>query len=177
MAGLFNSLQRLLSDRAFLKTIHGFERLLAKLLTVLLALVILAATFQLTIWLVNALIDPASDWFRIDLVLMLDRLLMILIALEVLQNLTAYLREHVVQIELVLVTGLTALARKVIVLPPGMEKDPADLIGLAAAVVGLALAYWLVRQAHDHRDPPRRGPARRFRGLDRWPPPDDAARP
>ena len=47
----------------------------------------------------------------------LGDLLTVLIALEVLQNITSYLRRHVVQIELVLVTALTAVARKVIVLP------------------------------------------------------------
>ena len=40
-----------------------------------------------------------------------DRLLLILVSLEVLQNLTAYLRDQVVQIELVLLTAMTAVAR------------------------------------------------------------------
>ena len=71
---------------------------------------------------------------------LLDQVLVILIALEVLQNLTAYLREHVVQIELVLITALTALARKVIVMPPGVQKDPSELVGLGAAVLALAAA-------------------------------------
>lgn len=169
-------LQWLAEDTRFLKVIHRFERLLAKVLSLLLALAIVAVAVQLGGWVLTSLLNPATDWFGLHLVQMLDRLLMILIALEVLQNLTAYLRDHGVQIELVLVTGLTALARKVIVLPPSMEKDPAYLMGLAAAVVGLAAAYWLVRQGHDRRRLPRTGPTTRFRGLDRWPPPGDAAR-
>ena len=95
---------------------------------------------------------------------------MILIALEVLQNLTAYLREHAVQIELVLVTALTAVARKVIVIPPGVQKNPADLIGLGVAVLALAAAYWLVRQSHFTRLPTRRVPATAFQDLDPLPP-------
>jgi uncharacterized membrane protein (DUF373 family) len=66
------------------------------------------------------------------------------------------MREHVVQIELVLVTALTAVARKVIVMPPGVQKNPADLIGLGVAVLSLAGAYWLVRQSHFKRLPSRR---------------------
>ncbi|CAK6689950.1 hypothetical protein OGCDGJMD_00735 [Cyanobium usitatum str. Tous] len=40
-----------------------------------------------------------------------NRLMPTFIALEVQQNLTAYLRDQVVQIELVLLTAMTAVAR------------------------------------------------------------------
>ena len=40
-----------------------------------------------------------------------NRLPLIFIALEVQQNLTAYLRDQMVQIELVLLTAMTAVAR------------------------------------------------------------------
>ena len=60
----------------------------------------------------------------------LGDLLNLLIAVEVLQNITSYLRRHVVQIELVLITAMTAVARKVIVLPPGAESKPQLLAGL-----------------------------------------------
>jgi len=65
----------------------------------------------------------------------------------VLQNVTSYLRRHVVQLELVLVTALTAVARKVIVLPAGAENKPQLLIGLGVASAALAGAYWLVMRA------------------------------
>ena len=76
---------------------------------------------------------------------LLDRLLLILIALEVLQNLMAYLRDHVVQIELVLITALTAVARKVIVMPQHSDGQPWMLASLGFTVLTLAGAYWLVR--------------------------------
>ena len=53
-----------------------------------------------------------------------------------------------VQIELVLVTALTAVARKVIVLPSGAENKPQLLVGLGIAVVSLSAAYWLVKRAN-----------------------------
>jgi len=40
----------------------------------------------------------------------------VLIALEILENITAYLRKHVVQVELVIVTSIIAVARKIIIL-------------------------------------------------------------
>lgn len=69
----------------------------------------------------------------------------ILIALELLENITAYLRKHVVQVELVFITALIAAARKIIILD--FEKVSGDqLLGLSAAIFALAISYWLMRQ-------------------------------
>ena len=94
-----------------------------------------------------------TDWFDGGLIKLLDRLLQIFIALEVLQNVTAYLRDQVVQIELVLLTAMTAVARKVIVLPPGTESKPQLMAGFGVIVVGLAAAYWLVIRVKQHHQP------------------------
>jgi uncharacterized membrane protein (DUF373 family) len=96
----------------------------------------------------------------------LGDLLTLLIALEVMQNITSYLRRHVVQIELVLITAMTAVARKVIVLPPGAESKPQLLAGLGVAVLALAAAYWLVRAVNRRRMPARTRPARSFQDRD-----------
>jgi uncharacterized membrane protein (DUF373 family) len=104
-------------------------------------------------------LDLQVNWTGDGLIRLLDEILVILIALEVLQNLTAYLREHTIQIELVLVTALTAVARKVIVMQPGVQKNPGELIGLGVSVLCLAGAYWLVRQSHLIRPAARTEPA------------------
>ena len=164
-----------LGDQAFLRQVHRFERLLAKLLAAVLSVVLLVATAELVITLVNQLFGGSSNWLGDDMTRFLDQILALLIALEVLQNLTAYLRDHVIQIELVLITALTALARKVIVMPEGMLKTPGELAGLGVAVLALSSAYWLVRQSHSSRSPTRREPASGFPEPDRSPPPGDAA--
>ena len=143
-------------DLSFLRAITTFERALAKVLSIVLTAVLVVSALQLLIFLGSDLLDLSVNWTGEGLIRLLDQVLVILIALEVLQNLTAYMREHVVQIELVLVTALTAVARKVIVMPPGVQKNPADLIGLGAAVLSLAGAYWLVRESHFKRLPSRR---------------------
>ena len=146
------------NDRSFLRVLTGFERSLAKVLSLALVAVLIVASAQLLIWLGTDLFDLQVNWTGEGLIRLLDEVLVILIALEVLQNLTAYLREHVVQIELVLITALTAVARKVIVMPPGTQKSPGELIGLGVAVLALATAYWLVRQTHISRRPTRTEP-------------------
>lgn len=142
----------LFNDKRFLSTVHGYERQLAKLLALLLAVVIGFAVFELVIESSIKIAQFQTDWFEGGLIKLLDRLLLIFIALEVLQNVTAYLRDQVVQIELVLLTAMTAVARKVIVLPPGTESKPQLMAGFGVIVVGLAAAYWLVKQArHDQQ--------------------------
>jgi uncharacterized membrane protein (DUF373 family) len=105
------------------------------------------ATIQLFLETGGKLLLLQVNWFDGSLIKLLDRLLLIFIALEVLQNVTAYLRDQVVQIELVLLTALTAVARKVIVLPPGTESKPQLMAGFGLIVVGIAAAYWLVLHA------------------------------
>lgn len=135
------------SDKRFLDGIHGYERQLAKLLALLLAAVVGVATIFLFLDTGAKIISLQANWFDGGLIKLLDRLLLIFIALEVLQNITAYLRDQVVQIELVLLTALTAVARKVIVLPPGTDYKPQLMMGFGLISVGLAVAYWLVRNA------------------------------
>jgi uncharacterized membrane protein (DUF373 family) len=137
----------LFSDKRFLKAIHSYERTLAKTLALLLAVVIGFATIELLVQSGLKLSQWQTDWFNGDLIKLLDRLLLIFIALEVLQNVMAYLRDQVVQIELVLLTALTAVARKVIVLPPGTDSKAPLMAGFGLIVLGLATAYWLIRKA------------------------------
>jgi uncharacterized membrane protein (DUF373 family) len=138
---------KLLSDKNFLDAIHSYERQLAKILAVLLAVVIGVASIELVIQSSWKIIQLQTDWFDGSIIMLLDRLLLIFIALEVLQNVTAYLKDQAIQIELVLLTALTAVARKVIVLPPGTESKPALMVGFGIITVCLGAAYWLVRLA------------------------------
>ena len=71
----------------------------------------------------------------------------ILIALEILENITAYLRKHVVHVELVIVTSVIAVARKIIILD--LEKVTGNtIIGLGVAVLSLSIAYWIIRSSN-----------------------------
>jgi len=166
MAVLPRRVRRLLDDANYLNVIDRTEQQLAKLLGVVLVVVMVAATIQLISQVIVALLVPGTPWLGDKLNKVLGDLLNLLIALEVLQNITSYLRRHVVQIELVLLTAMTAVARKVIVLPQGAEGKPLLLLGLGVAVLALAGAYWLVRTLTIRQEPTRTGPAKRSRELD-----------
>jgi uncharacterized membrane protein (DUF373 family) len=174
-------LRRLIADQSVLRTVDRGERLLARLLSLMLLVVLAIAAVQLLWQLGLDLVNPNHTWLGDSLILLLGDLLNLLIGLEVLQNITAYLRRGVVQIDLVLLTAITAVGRKVIVLPPGAEKKPELLMGLGVAVACLAAAYWLVRAARPSRLPfrpsARTEPARSSPGQDPSPSPGGDDRP
>jgi len=156
---VIKNLRRLWQDANYLQLIDRGEQSLAKLLGILLLVVLVAGTVQLTSVVFVALLQPDTPWLGSKMNAVLGDLLTLLIAVEVLQNVTSYLRRHVVQIELVLLTAMTAVARKVIVLPPGAENKPQLLGGLGIAVLALAAAFWLVRSVNIRQPPARTGPA------------------
>ena len=156
---MIRKLRRLWQDATYLELIDRSEQSLAKLLGFVLLVVLVAGTVQLTIGVTAAVLQPDTPWLGSKMNAVLGDLLTLLIAVEVLQNVTSYLRRHVVQIELVLLTAMTAVARKVIVLPPGAENKPELLGGLGIAVLALAAAFWLVRSVNIRQPPARTGPA------------------
>jgi uncharacterized membrane protein (DUF373 family) len=69
-----------------------------------------------------------------------------LIALEILENVTGYLKKHVLQVELVIVTSLIAVARKFIILEL-KGSEGVEIMGLGVAVVALSLSYLIIRSS------------------------------
>ncbi|WP_035994513.1 phosphate-starvation-inducible PsiE family protein [Leptolyngbya sp. KIOST-1] len=137
-----------LSNETFLSRLHQFEGTLSKVLCLGMVLVILAIVFDLAVVLVRAIFTTAPGAFLGQTVIDIFGLfLTVLIALEILENITAYIQKHVVQVELVIVTALTAVGRKFIILD--LDKvTGTTLIGLAIAILALAISYWIVRSSH-----------------------------
>jgi uncharacterized membrane protein (DUF373 family) len=67
----------------------------------------------------------------------------VLIAIEIFENITVYLREDVIHVKIVMATALMAIARKVIVLD-FKEIEPPYVFGLAAITLAMSIGYWLV---------------------------------
>lgn len=143
---LLKKIQKITRVETFLDFLDRSEGLVAVLLSLAMVIVLAFTVFDLGIFLFSAL-SLSSD-FRSEKVFVIEvfgLFLNILIALELLENITAYLRKHVVQVELVFITALIAGARKIIILD--LAKTTGDqLIGLAAAILALAISYWLIRQ-------------------------------
>ncbi|MEY4351812.1 MAG: hypothetical protein RLZZ609_53 [Cyanobacteriota bacterium] len=165
------------SDSGYLRAVDRFEQWIAKLLGALLLLVILLASFELVRQLVFSLVQRQTVWQGDALIVFFGELLNILIALELLQNITAYLKRHAVQIQLVLLTAITAVARKLIVLPGPGESKPIMVVALGLSVLALAGAYWLMANVNSLGSLAKTRPAKSFQDQDPLPPPDGDDRP
>jgi len=99
----------------------------------------------LCVALVTQLFSPPYGFFSISLIEIFGLFLNVLIALEILENITAYLRNHAIQLELVIVTTLTAVARKIIIFD---KPSGADLTSLAIAIFTLSISYWIIRSVN-----------------------------
>jgi uncharacterized membrane protein (DUF373 family) len=131
-----------------MRSIHTIENIVSKVLSVALIVVILVSLYDLVVILIKDLFttEPVG-FFSKTLIEIFGLFLNILIALELLENVTAYLRKHIVQVELVVVTALIAISRKIIIFDPNKySKD--DLIALTVGTLALAASYWLIRKVN-----------------------------
>ena len=134
-------------DEDFLVLIKKIENLVSKVLSLAMVIVILVAVCDLGVVLFKQLFTPSYDFLGRTLIDIFGLFLTVLIALEILENITAYLRKHIIQVELVIVTSIIAVARKIIILD--FEKTSGiDLIGLAIAIFSLAISYWIIRRTN-----------------------------
>ncbi len=135
-------------DPRFLNGLHWIEQLVAKLLSVGMVIVILVAVFDLGIVLLSQITQPPDGYLGRTLINLFGLFLNVLIALEILENITAYLRKNVIQVELVVVTSIIAVSRKIIILD--FEKTTGlDVIGLAIAIFALSISYWIIRSTRE----------------------------
>ncbi|MBD1879786.1 MULTISPECIES: phosphate-starvation-inducible PsiE family protein [unclassified Coleofasciculus] len=131
-------------DENFLHQLENIEGIVSKILSIAMILVILLAIWNLGLSLVQTLIGQPDEPFTKTLFKIFGLFLNVLIALEILENITAYLKKHVIQVELVIVTSIIAVARKIIILD--LEKTSGvDIIGLGIALLSLSISYWIIR--------------------------------
>lgn len=114
-------------------------------------LVIIVSVCDLLIFLAKELVNQTDNLLKDTLFVIFGLFLNVLIALEILENITAYLKKHVIQVELVIVTSLIAVSRKIIILDLE-KKTAADLIGLATAIFALSISYLIVRYTNRGND-------------------------
>jgi uncharacterized membrane protein (DUF373 family) len=147
MRKIFKVIRAATSDESFMHAIENVEVIVSKVLSVLMVLVILVAIGDLAVFLVKELFSTPYGKFNTTLFKIFGLFLNILIALEILENITAYLRRHVFQVELVIVTSLIAVARKIIILD--LEKVTGiDIIGLGIAILALSISYLIIRMSN-----------------------------
>ena len=111
-----------------------FERVVVLSLIAMMALIILLSTVELGWIIVTELLDVFGFF------------LLILIGIELLETIRAYLAEHVIHVEIVLEVALIAVARKVIILDV-KEYPPLTILGIGVLILALSVAFFLERRS------------------------------
>ena len=133
------------------KILKTFEKMIVVALLALMMLAVLAATVELAVILFHELIKPPTFLLNIEEMLeVFGSFLMVLIGLELLESIKAYLEEDEVHAEVVFLVAIVAVARKVIIVDY-KDISPQMLYGMSAIIVALGIGYFLVRRAlHPH---------------------------
>jgi uncharacterized membrane protein (DUF373 family) len=123
-----------------------FEHAVIISLISMMILVVLLSTIELAWIIIKDIVSAPLILLEIDELLeIFGFFLLVLIGVELLETIKAYLLEKVVHVEIVLEVALIAIARKVIILD--MEKyDSLTVLAMAGLILAVAVAFYVVRR-------------------------------
>lgn len=126
-----------------------FHKAIITILTGLMGLVIILGTLELIYLIAMDISSPPLMLLEIDELLdIFGYFLLILIGVELLETLRIYLKEHALNVQVVLLVAMIAIARKVIILDSS-EIESLTLIGIGFIIFSLAAGYYLVKRSQD----------------------------
>ena len=127
------------------------EKVIIIILAILMALVLFISTFELGVIIFKEVIEtPAEKGMVLD-ISELSRIfsffLYILIGLELFVTVVMFLKENVIHGEVILLVGITAVSRKIII-QDYEAMEPITIIGLALLIGTMSLGYFLIKRSH-----------------------------
>ena len=125
------------------------QKLIVVTLAVLLTVVVLLSTIHLGFLIGEEVWKPPKYLIPVQGLLdIFGFFLLVLIGVELLETLKAYVRKNVIHVRVVLEVALIAMARKVIVEEPN-NVPSLTLFGIAALILALGIAFYFERQAQN----------------------------
>ncbi|VGO17882.1 hypothetical protein PDESU_06484 [Pontiella desulfatans] len=129
------------------KILKRFERVVVLTLLVFMMIAVFVATVEVGVILWQQLKEPPVMLLNVkEMMEVFGFILMVVIGLELLETIKAYLDKKVVHVEVVLLVAVVAVARKIIILDY-YEVSPQMLYAVSALVVSLAAGFFIVRRA------------------------------
>jgi uncharacterized membrane protein (DUF373 family) len=138
----------------------NFESLLTKVqkvtvltLAAMLVVVMVLSTIHLGVLIGHEIMMPPRFLIRVQgLLEIFGYFLLVLIGVELIETLKAYVRKDAIHVRVVLEVALIAMARKVIIEEPN-EVPSLTLFGIASLILALGIASYFERQwKHDAHD-------------------------
>ena len=127
--------------------ITNVQKLSVMALAVMLMVVMLLSTIHLGVLIWQEILKPPRWLIAVQgLLEIFGYFLLVLIGVELLETLKAYVRKDVIHVRVVLEVALIAMARKVIIEEPNTVPG-VTLFGIAALILALGIAFFFERQA------------------------------
>lgn len=127
--------------------IKNFEKIIIRVLVVLMAFVLLLSTVELAWVIIKDIITPPILLLEIDELLEIFGLFMlVLIGIELLDTIAkTYMAESTDHAQIVMAVAIIAIARKVIILDV-KDLSGLALVGIAAIILALSIGYYLIKK-------------------------------
>ena len=133
------------SNNSFIAYINKIEKLILIIILIIFSFLLLLSLVDIVYEIIMELKTRPFLIIKADSLMdLFSFFLIVLIGLELLETIKAYLRDDVLHVELVLLLAIIAVSRKVIIW--NFDKyGTEELIGLAIMVVALSLSYFLLK--------------------------------
>ena len=135
-----------------LEYLKKFEKFIVIILAGMIVIVLSLSTIDLGVGIVKSIISPPSFLLDVNKLLnVFGRFMLVLIGLELLESIKAYIKQKVIRVEVIFTVALIAVARKVIILDI-KEIYSLTLLGIAAIIAALSMGYYLLKRSHQNND-------------------------
>ena len=126
--------------------IENIERWISVILMLLMAVVVISGTAEIGYLIVTDILQPPGFFLGVsDLFDIFGLFLMVLIGLELLSSVKAFLQDHKLHAEAMFLIALTAITRKIVILDSS-GVSYMTLFGLAALVLALSAGLFIIRK-------------------------------
>jgi len=123
------------------------QKFVVVVLAGMLAVVVVLSALHLGVLIAQEIWAPPRFLIRVQgLLEIFGYFLLVLIGVELLETLKAYLKKDAIHVRVVLEVALIAMARKVIIEEPNVVPS-LTLLGIAALILALAIAFYFERQS------------------------------
>lgn len=126
--------------------LYVLVRYCVRVLAIMMVFVIFMGVVDVGWTIYNKLMTPPLFILTLsDMLASFGAFMAVLIAIEILINITIYLRDDVIHVKIVMATALMAIARKVIIMDFS-EISPDYVFAIAAVALAMSIGYWLVHK-------------------------------
>ena len=128
------------------KVIENLDRWISIALMLLMGVVVISGTVEIAYLIATDLLQPPGFFLGVsDLFDIFGLFLMVLIGLELLSSVKAFLKDHNLHAEATFLIALTGITRKIVIMDSS-GVSYMTLFGLAALVLALSVGFFIIRK-------------------------------